>query len=70
MRSEASKTAATEAQSRKQEQGGRARGAAAEERRLTQEELLAEAVHTAVENEKDLQVYFLFLHLDILCSNL
>ena len=46
MRSEASKTAATEAQSRKQEQGGRARGAAAEERRLTQEELLAEAVHT------------------------
>ncbi len=55
MRSEASKSAATEAQSRKQEQGGRARGSAMEERRLTQEELLAEAAQTALENEKDLQ---------------
>ena len=56
MRSEASKSAATEAQSRKQEQGGRGRSSATEERRFTQEELLAEAVHTAIENEKDLQV--------------
>jgi hypothetical protein len=56
MRSEASKSAATEAQSRKQEQGGRGRGSATEERRFTQEELLAEAAQTAIENDKDLQV--------------
>ena len=67
MRSEISKVLATEAQSKKLE-GAKTRQVV-EDRRLTQDELLAEAAVTAIENDKDLQVFNSFFLCPLVASS-